>query len=102
MFFLRRQRPRPHRDRFLIRHNSSGFGCLLGKCVYKEEKNVLLQLHRTLLISYTFFFSERTLLLRAREATYAAEGKFLHISASNMLTNVYTSPEGFGVGRQLL
>lgn len=52
---------------------------------------------------FFFLFSERrTLLHRAQEATYAAEDKFLHISASNMLTNVYTSPEGFGVGRQLL
>lgn len=67
------------------------------------------QLHRTLLISSPLFYFQTEehsetdcSLCRTREAAYAIQGKFLHISTSNMITNVYTSPEGFGVGRQLL
>lgn len=92
-----------------MRKNSAEFVCLPEKCVYKEKMAVFLQLYRTFLNSSTLFYFQTKeysetdcSLCRTQEAANAIQGKFLHISTSNMITNVSTSPEGFGVGRQLL
>lgn len=67
------------------------------------------QLHRTFVIPCTLFYFQAEehceagcSLCRTQKAAYTTQGKFLPVSASNMIINVYTSPEVFGVGRQLL
>lgn len=81
--FPKRRQPRPRRDRRSVRQNSAGFGCLPGKCIYKEKTNMFPQLHRTLLISSTLFYFQTEehsetdcSLCRTREAAYAIQGSF--------------------------
>lgn len=61
---------------------------------------MLLQFPRTLLISSTlFYFQTEEHSCTELERLYMKQRMSF---CTNMLTNVYTSPEGFGVGRQLL